>query len=339
MEFRIIGKAYGQDVKAYTLQDDKIKVEIMTLGATIVSLKTLDLNGQEKDVVLGYNTTDEYLANGGYLGATIGRIGNRIGGAKFTLNGKEYNVGANDNGNSLHGGIKGFDKKIWADKVVGDVLELSCVSPDGEEGFPATLNVTVRFSVKDGGLKLDYQAQADDDTVVNLTNHVYFNLSGEGNGDILDTVLFLDADAITPVDGALIPHGTLMPVVNTPFDFRTPKAIGEGVSADHEQIKLCNGYDINYALNGKGFRKIATAQSPKTGIKMEVYTDNNGVQVYSGNFLSGVMGKSNKPYDFRNGFCLETQNYPNAVNCPEYPSSTLKKGEIYKTTTVYKFGL
>ncbi len=339
MEYRIIGTAYGKDVKAYTLKDDKISVEIMTLGATITSIKTPDKNGVVTDVLMGYKTTDEYLANGGYLGATIGRFGNRIGGAKFTLSGKEYTIGNNDNGNALHGGLVGFDKKIWSDKVDGEVLELSYVSPDGEEGFPSTLNVTVRFSVEDGGLKLDYTATTDGETVVNLTNHAYFNLHGEGNGDILDTLLRIDADNITPVDASLIPHGEFMKVENTPFDFRKPMTIGERINSDHEQIKLCGGYDINYATNGSGFRKIASAKSNATGIVMDVFTDAYGVQFYSGNFLSGAIGKSGKPYNYRNGFCLETQNFPNAVNCKEYPSAVLKKGEVYRTTTVYKFGL
>ncbi len=324
-------------IKKFILSNANISVSIMNLGATVLSIITKDKLGNDVDVVLGYKTPKDYIANDGYLGATIGRIGNRIANAKFSLNGKSYHVGKNDGENSLHGGIKGFDKKIWSDKIKDDSLELSYFSPDGEEGFPSNLWVTVTFSLTESGLKIEYFATTDDCTIVNLTNHSYFNLNGENNGNILDNILCIYADNITPVNKALIPNGEFMTVKNTPFDFNQAKAIGRDIDADNEQIKFCDGYDINYVLSGNGFRKIATAESLKTGIKMEVFTDNVGVQLYSGNFLNGALGKSGIKYNKRSGFCLETQNYPNAINCPTFPSPILNKGEVYKTCTEYKF--
>ena len=339
MKTRIFGNINGQEIKSYLLTDGVIEVEISTLGATILSIKVPDKFGNYVDVCLGYLSASEYLSNEGYVGATIGRVANRIGGAKFTLNGKTYEVGTNDNGNSLHGGINGFDKKIWSALIDGESLILSYNSVDKEEGFPSNVCVKIRFSVANGGLKIDYEGLSDGETPLNLTNHAYFNLGGENSGDTLDTLLTIDSDYITPVDAQLIPTGEFMEVKNTPFDFNSPKRIGQDIYADNEQLKFGDGYDINYLLNGKGFRKVATAKSPKTGIILEVFTDQIGLQFYSGNMMKGYLGKSKTKYEKWYAFCLETQGLPNAVNCPAFPDVIVKKGKKYKTSTEYKFSV
>ncbi len=332
------GNANGTPVQMYTLKNGKLEADILTYGGTIRAIRVPDKNGVITDVVLGYDTLEEYMKNAGYLGAIIGRVGNRIENGSFVLNGKEYHIGKNKGEFTLHGGFHGFNEKVWKANPINDyTLEVSCLSPDGEEGFPANLTVSVVYTLTEKGLRLDYKAEADDDTVTNLTNHVYFNLSGEGNGTILNTVLTLDADEITPTDENLITHGEFMKIKNTPFDFNAPKTIARDIEADNKILKDCGGYDINYVLNGKGFRKFATAESPITGIKLNAYTDRPGVQLYVGNFLDGAKGKKGHTYNRREGFCLETQNFPNAVNCKQYPSSTLKKGEVFKSTTVYEF--
>lgn len=332
------GNANGTPVQMYTLKNGKLEADILTYGGTIRAIRVPDKNGNVTDVVLGYDTIEEYMKNAGYLGAIIGRVGNRIENGSFVLNGKEYNIGKNCGTYTLHGGFHGFNEKVWKANPINDyTLEVSCFSPDGEEGFPANLNVSVVYTLTEKGLRLDYAAEADDDTVTNLTNHVYFNLSGEGNGTILNTVLTLDADEITPTDENLITHGEFMKIKNTPFDFNEPKEIARDIEADDKILKDCGGYDINYVLNGSGLRKFATAESPLTGIKLNAYTDRPGVQLYVGNFLDGTKGKKGHIYGKREGFCLETQNFPNAVNCKQYPSSVLKKGEIFKSTTVYEF--
>lgn len=332
------GNANGTPVQMYTLKNGKLEADILTYGGTIRAIRVPDKNGNVTDVVLGYDTIEEYMKNAGYLGAIIGRVGNRIENGSFVLNGKKYNIGKNRGKFTLHGGFHGFNEKVWKANPINDyTLELSCFSPDGEEGFPANLNVAVVYTLTEKGLRLDYAAEADADTVTNLTNHVYFNLSGEGNGTILNTVLTLDADEITPTDENLITHGEFMKIKNTPFDFNEPKEIARDIEADDKILKDCGGYDINYVLNGSGLRKFATAESPLTGIKLNAYTDRPGVQLYVGNFLDGTKGKKGHIYGKREGFCLETQNFPNAVNCKQYPSSVLKKGEIFKSTTVYEF--
>lgn len=339
MKCSIFGNIDGKQVKLYTITAGDITAEILTYGGVVRSLIVPDKNGKPTDVCLGYDTVEEYMNNEGYIGALIGRVGNRIGEGKFMLNGKEYNVGLNDNGNSLHGGVKGWNTKIWNDEVVNDTtLKLSIVSPDGEEGFPGTIKVEVFYTViKDRGLKIDYKAVSDKDTVINMTNHAYFNLNGQGNGDILGNTLMIDADAIVPVDEKLIPHGEIMKVENTCFNFRTEKAIGKDIETDDIVMKYCGGYDVNFCLNGDGYRKVTVAKGNLSGIVMSVYTLEKGIQLYSGNFLKGVKGKGGAVYNKRNGFCLETQNYPNAINCPEYPSMVLKAGEEYLTTTEYVF--
>ncbi len=337
MQVKEFGILDGKKVQLYTLSNDYITLEIMTYGGTIRSIIVPDKDGNKVDVALGYDTVEEYAKNSGYIGALIGRVGNRIGNGEFTVNGIKYQVNKNEDSGSLHGGIKGYDKKVWEAKVDGEKLILSTSALDGEEGYPGNMQITVVYSLTEKGLKIEYTATADKDTPINLTNHAYFNLSGQGNGDILDTVMQISADYITPVDEGLITDGTLMAVKDTPFDFNAPKVVGKEIDSDHIQMKYCGGYDINYACKGEGYRKIAVAKSERTGISMSVYTDQLGVQFYSGNFLDGVKGKNGSVYNKRNGFCLETQNYPNAINCPKYPNSILKVGEVYHTITEYIF--
>lgn len=338
MKKQLFGNIYGKEVYKFTLTDGKVSAEIVTYGGAVRALYVPDKDGKIKDVVLGYETLEEYRVNDGYLGALIGRVGNRIGKGKFSLNGREYVLAKNDNGkNSLHGGNSGFNDKVWDYEIIGEKLKLSYVSADGEEGFPAELKVSVVYSVEDGALKIEYEAVSDGDTVINLTNHSYFNLDGEGSGDILDTVIRIDADKITPTDKELITHGDFMSVENTPHDFREPKKIGKDIDCKTEQLEFAGGFDTNYVLNGTGFRNIATAVGTKSGIVMDVYSDQAGVQFYSGNFLGERKGKNGSVYNKRGGFCLETQGFPNAVNCQEYPSQILKKGDKYRTVTAYRF--
>jgi len=333
---RDFGEYNGKKVECYTLKNDNIETEIITYGGAIRTLKVNDKNGKKIDVALGYNDLDSYVKNGGALGALIGRFGNRIEKGKFTLNGKEYSLEINNGPNSLHGGFFGFDKQVWDAEIVGEKLKLSYFSKDGEGGFPSNLWTTVFYSLTEDSIKIEYSAKSDGDTVINLTNHSYFNLDGEGSGDVLDTLIEIDADYITPVDENLIPHGEFMKVDGTPFDLRKLQPIGRDIDKPHAVMQNCNGYDTNFVLNGKGYRCIARAKSEKSGITMECLTDQVGVQFYTANFLKGEMGKSGA-YQRRHGFCLETQNFPNAVNCKEYPSAILRKGETYKTTTEFKF--
>lgn len=336
IERRPFGAFDGKDVYCYTLKNDKIKTEIITYGGAIRTLEVLDKNGDMVDVVLGYNDLDGYTQNGGALGALIGRFGNRIEKGKFTLNDKEYNLEINNGPNSLHGGFRGFDKQVWDSEINGEKLKLTYFSKDGEGGFPGNMEVTVYYSLTENSLKIEYFATSDADTVINLTNHSYFNLDGEGKGDILNNLIYINADKITPVDENLIPHGDFLDVSNTPFDLREMQAIGKDIDKEHFVMQNCNGYDTNYVISGNGYRLCARAESIKTGIKMECITDQPGVQFYTGNFLKGEKGK-NGAYNRRYGFCLETQNYPNAVNCPTYPTAVLRKGEKYQTITEFKF--
>lgn len=333
---KLFGILDGKEVYSYTITNGKFSAEIITYGATLRKLTMPDKNGKANDVVLGYNTLEEYVNNGGYLGATIGRIANRIEGGKFILNGTEYNVGLNEVKNSLHGGFKGFDKKIWRATYGEDFAILSLLSPDGEEGYPGNLNVTVTYRLTEDGLKITYLAKSDKDTILSLTNHSYFNLNGEDGADVTDTELFIDADNITPVRADLIPLGTLQSVKGTIFDFTCYKEIGKDLGSNDPFLKQFGCYDVNFALNGTGYRKVCSAQSKRSGITMETYTDQAGLQLYTASYKDGRKGK-NATYYNNCAFCLETQNYPNAINCKNFPSPILKAGEEYKTTTFYKF--
>lgn len=335
----------GTEVSLYTLKNSHgIEVSIINYGGIVVSLKTPDKTGQFADIVLGFDSLDGYLKGHPYFGAIIGRYGNRIGGAKFALGGKEYKLAANNGPNSLHGGIKGFDKKVW-EAVVDDTsnsLTLTCTSADMEEGYPGKLDVEVKYTLTEADeLRIDFKAGTDKETVVNLTNHSYFNLAGQGNGDILNHVIQIMSEKTTPVDATLIPTGEMKDVSGTPFDFTAPRAIGERINdAQDEQIKFGGGYDHNYAVDGQigTLRPAARVTEPASGRVMEVLTTEPGIQFYTGNFLDGTLtGKGGKVYQKRYGFCLETQHYPDSPNKPQFPTTALKPGEIYNSTTIYKF--
>ncbi len=335
----------GEQVELYTLTNaNGVKTEIMTYGGIVVSLEVPDRKGNLDDVVLGYDNLGGYVENNPYFGALVGRYGNRIDKGKFTLNGKEYTLAVNNGPNHLHGGLKGFDKVVWdAEKVqTGDAVgvRLSYLSEDGEEGYPGNLDCTVTYTLtNDNELKIDYKATTDKPTVVNLTHHSYFNLTG-CERDILDHEMMLNADRFTPVDEGLIPTGELRPVQGTVMDFTTPTPIGARIDSDYQQIEYGGGYDHNWVLNkdGRDMTPAARVYEPTTGRVMEVFTTEPGVQFYSGNFLDGtITGKDDTVYKHRYGFCLETQHFPDSPNKPQFPSVVLRPGETYTHTTVYKF--
>ena len=306
---------------------------LLDYGATIQSLLIPDRQGRPVDVVLGYDTAEDYAKHGDYVGATIGRVGNRIGNAAFSLNGKTYLLAKNDGENCLHGGKEGFDRKIWELRKYENSIVCSRLSPDGEEGFPGNLTVTVRFTLTDDNrLIIRYDADTDADTLVNLTNHSYFNLNG--GGSVLDHHLQIFAERITANDSGCLPTGELFPVEGTAFDFRTEKEIGADIGADEEQLKLVGGYDVNYVLSG---RKAAVLYSPESGIEMAVETDLPGMQLYSSNCLSKRIGKKGRIIGERSAVCLETQLYPNAMACWGFPSPILRAGQHLCTETVYAF--
>ena len=336
------GTADGQPVDLYTLQDGKITVKILTYGGIVQSIEAPDRNGKTANIVLGFDGLDGYVQTGNkpYMGAIIGRYANRIAGGTFQLNGKTYHVPKNDGDNALHGGLHGFNKKVWTSTETENGVELKYVSKDGEEGFPGNLTTTVRYTLKGNELRIDYTATTDADTVLNLTNHSYFNLKGQGNGDILGHAMKINAHRYTPVDKNLIPTGELAPVAGTPFDFLEPTAIGARIDADNEQLKLARGYDQNWVLEGDGKKVIVAAEAyePTTGRVLEVLTDQPGIQFYTGNFLDGsVTGTDGKVYKKRYAFCLETQHYPDSPNQPKFPTTELKPGQTFRSTTVYRF--
>jgi len=335
----------GQQVDLYTLTNAKgVEVKITNFGGIVVSVKVPDRKGNIADVVLGYDSLDGYINDKSYFGALVGRYGNRIAHAQFTLGGVTYELAKNNHENSLHGGVKGFNKALWDAKGVaskdGPSVQLNYLSKDGEEGYPGNLKVQVVYSLTDANeLRIDYSATTDKKTVVNLTNHSYFNLAGQGNGDILGHELMIQADRFTPVDAGLIPTGELRPVAVTPFDFGKRTAIGARINDDDEQLKLGKGYDHNWVLDHTAeFSLAARAVEPNSGRVLEVWTTQPGVQFYSGNFLDGTaVGKGGKAYGFRSAFCLETQHFPDSPNHPEFPSTVLSPGERYHQVTSYKF--
>ncbi len=338
----------GSPVEVFTLSNARgVEVRAITYGGIIVSIRVPDRDGRLGDIVLGYDTLDGYVANNPYFGCITGRYANRIARARFTLDGRTYQLAANDGPNHLHGGVRGFDKHVWHGEPVqasGRVgVVFSRTSPDGEEGYPGTLDVRVAYTLSDDGeLRVDYEATTDRPTPVNLTQHSYFNLAGEGSGDILGHILTINADRYTPVDETLIPTGELAPVEGTPFDFRTPTPIGGRNGVDHEQLRRGRGYDHNYVLRraGDGLVRAARVVEPTTGRTLEVWTTEPGLQFYSGNFLDGsIRGKSGHVYGRRSGFCLETQHFPNSPNQPHFPSTILRPGERYLSTTAFRFGV
>jgi len=333
----------GVPIQIYTLTNSHgMEVRIMNYGGVVVSVKTPDRKGTVADVVLGFDDLKGYLARRTFFGVLVGRYANRIAKGRFTLNGVEYKLATNNGENSLHGGARGFDMAVWTPRQLPDGgLELTYLSKDGEENYPGNLKVTVTYHLTEANeLRIDYAATTDKDTVVNLTNHSFFNLKGAGSGDILGHEAMIAADRFTPVDAGLIPTGELRPVEGTPFDFRKRTAIGARIGQDYEQLKLGRGYDHNWVLNGKAgaMNLAARVVEPTTGRVLEVLTDQPGIQFYTGNFLDGtVTGKGGKVYGQRYAFCLETQHFPDSPNKPSFPTTVLKPGQKFHSTTVYKF--
>lgn len=333
----------GTAVHQYTLADGGMECDIITHGGALRALRVPDKNGKTVDVLLGFDTLEEYRTQNKYIGALIGRYANRIGGATFELGGVRYPLAENDGKNHLHGGVIGFDKQVWKAEDVGDSwLVLSLTSPDGQEGYPGTLSVQVTYRLEEGGLSIDYRAKSDKDTLCNLTNHAYFNLNGHHSGPILGQEIQLSADFYTPTDAGSIPTGELEKVEGSPMDLRQPVPIGARIDEDNIQLKYAGGYDHNWAVRGEAgtLRQAAKASSPDTGIVMEVLTTQPGIQFYSGNYLDGCpAGKDGAPYAKRWGFCLETQAYPDSPHHPEFPSPILKAGEEYHQKTIYRFSV
>jgi aldose 1-epimerase len=336
----------GESVHLYTLRNSKgTEVSITDFGGRIVTLRVPDREGKFADVVLGFDSLDGYLAKNPYLGALVGRFANRIGGARFTLDGEVYELAQNNGPNALHGGLQGFDKVLWRSEEIavndGFGLHLQYVSKDGEEGYPGKLTVVVTYTLTESdGLQIAYNATADKATVLNLTNHSYFDLSGDFSGNILEHEATINADAYTPADAASIPTGDLQPVEGTPFDFRTRMPIGARIDADDPQLKSALGYDHNFVLRGGGgeLRLAARVLEPKSGRVMDVLTTQPGVQFYTGNHLDGsVTGKGGVKYGFRHAFCMETQHFPDAPNKPQFPSTRLAPGEEFQQRTVFRF--
>ena len=342
---RITKQAFGHTsegtaVDIYTLADGKVEARIMTYGGIIVSLRTPDRNGKIDDVVLGCDSVEKYEAQTAHFGGIIGRYANRIAHGSFQLDGKTYSIPKNDGDNALHGGTRGFDKVVWGAKEIADGIELTYVSKDGEQGFPGTLSTTVRYTLKGSTLRIEYAATTDKDTVLNLTNHSYFNLAGQGKGDVLGHVLKINASRMTPVDSVLIPTGELKSVAGTPFDFRTPHAIGERINTDDAQLSLGKGYDHNFVLDHPPgqLAEAAEAYEPTTGRILKVFTTEPGLQIYTGNFLDGsITGKEGRVYNRRFAFCLETQHFPDSPNHASFPSTELKPGRKFHSVTVFQF--
>lgn len=328
----------GKEVWNYKLIGD-IEVEISAYGASIVSLKVRDKSGKMIDVVLGYDSLTDYENNSKYLGATVGRCCNRIAKGQFELNGKNYNLICNDGNNHIHGGNEGFNSKVWDVEEIENGIRLNYFSPDGEEGYPANLNVSVTYTLNGESLDIHYLAECDNDTVCNLTNHAYFNLSG--GGDILDEKVKIFADFFTENNAESVPTGKILSVNNTPMDFREFKTIGQHIESDYYQIKLAKGFDNNWVINDFDgtVKKAAEAYDEKSGIKLEVFTDYPGIQFYSGNYLDGSSnGKDDIPIKNNSAFCLECQYFPNAINHKNFLQPLLKENNIYDKRIIYKFG-
>ena len=335
----------GRAAEVYTLKNSDLEVEITNYGARIVSLMAKDRNGKMGDVVLGYKSVDGYVKEGQtktYFGAVVGRYGNRIRGGQFTLDGHSYQIPQNNNGNALHGGPHGFDEKLWTAKELPNGVEMTLLSKDGEMGFPGDLTAHVRYTLVGPALHINYSATTEKPTVINITNHSYFNLGGEGSGTILDEVLMLNADKYTPVDRGLIPVGGPKPVAGTPFDFTKPTPIGQRIHDNNEQLNIAGGYDHNFVLNGaNGTLKLAAkVTDPKSGRVLTVSTTEPGVQFYSGNFLDGsYSGRAGVKYQKNSGLCLETQHFPDSPNQPAFPTTELKPGQTMHSETVFAFSV
>src|SRR6202167_1600168 len=333
----------GAPVEIFTLSDGPFEAQITNYGGVVVSLKTPDRNGKTSDVVLGFDDIDGYVANfnaasNAFFGAIIGRYANRIAHGSFTLDGQKYSLPLNNHENTLHGGPHGFNNVVWKAKPLANGVELTYLSKDGEAGFPGNLTATVRYTLQKGELRVEYSATTDKDTVINLTNHSYFNLAG--HGDILKHELTLRASRFTPVDAGLIPTGELKSVESTPFDFRNATAVGARINGNDEQLHLGHGYDHNWVLDSGGGKLTEAAEvfDPSSGRVLKVLTDQPGIQFYTGNFLDGsIKGKGGKPDEHRSALCLETQHFPDSPNHPDFQTTELKPGQRYHTVTVFSF--
>jgi aldose 1-epimerase len=338
----------GRGVDLFTLANAHgIEVRVMTYGAIITVVRTPDRLGHAEDIALGFDSLTGYLGEHPYFGALVGRYANRIAHGQFPLDGKTYHLALNNGPNSLHGGLRGFDKVLWSAESFnngnGAGVTLHYTSPDGEEGYPGTLNARVTYTLTSRDeLAVDYEAMTDKPTVVNLTQHSYWNLHGEGRGDILDHLVQIDASAFTRVDSTLIPTGEIVPVSGTPFDFRTPTSVGARIGQPHEQLRFGGGYDHNFVLDRKdgGLTHAARVVDPESGRTLDVSTTEPGVQFYSGNFLDGtIRGKAGHVYIHRGALVLETQHYPDSPNHPNFPSTVLRPGETFRSRTVFAFGV
>ena len=333
----------GREVFSYLLDNGKnLKAEILNYGGAVKNLWVKGKNGEYTDVVLGYDTLEEYFDNDAFFGVLVGRCGNRIKNGKFTINGKEYSVGINDGTHSLHGGISGFNKYLWdAKEIDGEspALCLSMLSPDGDEGYPGNLSVKVTYTLNENdALCIKYEAETDKDTIANLTNHSYFNLNGAGCGDICDMDMELSVSFYTPADEDCVTTGEIASVSKTPFDFRGGAKIGDALKTPHPQTALFGGFDNNFIIDGRGFRKAAALKSLRTKISMELYTDAPAMQIYTGNKIDTArICKDGKCYPTYGGICLETQNFPNAINYGHFPNPILKAGEKYEYIAEHRF--
>lgn len=337
----------GKPVALYTLHAGDITMQVTNYGARVVSLWTPDREGRYEDIVLGYENIGRYIDNTGerFLGAVVGPYANRIAKGRFTLDGAEYTLPLNNNGQTLHGGLKGVDRVVWdVVSATDDKLVLHYLHPDGQDGFPGNLDIEMTYSLTpDNEFRVDYKATTDKPTVANFSHHPFFNLKGEGNGTVLDNVLTINASHTTPVDSVLIPTGQIAPVEGTPFDFREPHAIGERIGADNQQLRNGGGYDHNWVIDRKtksGIEQAATVWEPASGRTIEVLSDQPGLQVYSGNFFDGTsIGKYGKPQRYRESLALETQKFPDSPNHDNFPSTVLRPGETYTQVCIYKFGV
>ena len=333
----------GSMAEVYTLKDADLEVRITNYGARIVEIKAKDKNGNPGDVVLGYGSVEGYLAEGDnktHFGAIVGRYGNRIKGGTFSLDGKQFHIPLNNGPNALHGGPHGFGDKVWTGKQIANGVEMSLMSPDGDMGFPGNLTAHVRYTLLGNALHINYEATTDKDTVVNLTNHSYFNLGGVGSGTILDELVTINADGYTPVDSTLIPEGGVKPVAGTPMDFTKPTPIGARIHQNFDQLKIAGGYDHNWVLRGKnGEMKVAArVEDPKSGRVLTVSTTEPGVQFYTGNFLDGrFTNPTGVRYAKNTGLCLETQHFPDSPNQPAFPTTELKPGQTMHSETIFTF--
>jgi aldose 1-epimerase len=335
----------GQEVELYTLKSEKLEAQISAYGAAVIVLCAPDGSGHWEDIILGPQDLASHVANNRskgpiYLGVVVGRYANRIAQGKFSLDGKTYSLAHNDGPNSLHGGPGGFHNVVWQSEPAGNGVVLRYLSRDGEEGYPGNLSVTVRYTVTGAELKIAYQATTDKPTVLNLTNHAYFNLAGAGHGNILAHQLKLFASHFTPGDARLIPTGAIHPVAGTPLDFRKSTTVGDRIDSEDEVIRLAHGYDHNFVIDEQGakLKQAAEMFDPSTGRVMEVWTSEPAVQFYTGNFLDGSFkGKNGAAYGKRMGFCLETQHYPDSPNHPEFPSTVLRPGQVFESETIYRF--